>query len=1078
MDETDEISIYSVLESLSLEDRFESSSNDDLEIPRTENGEIDEKKMKAIFEDYLFDLSLSKEETDTLMSLYQTYESQYRFCNELFHYQKIIPSPEFFVRLLSDNLEYIYEYGQTTSAILEALSYQLRNNPFSWAVRFYGSNGINIILCLFSKYVGSINHYYNCTLEDSRIVYNCLSCIRYISDTEIGLNFLINDSSVIPLLVGSITHLSSENIDHIFYILMQMFGHAEDRKYKLVKQFLKCMKTLRSKYHGWKNISSILQHHASYSTTKVILSFYRFMLSRVFKNSFPSLRIQFVFDLMSGDCIDSLSNVPYLSLAKEVELVRSMFEEEKKFIKSAFNKDLVNPYNYKSVTSALISASLPSQCIPSVLLQLLDIYCQNQILFKIITTFFHNLLTSIRVEHYNGNEVVIKDLIEKTINLKSAIKIPREESDKHDSLYSDALYVNGESIKGQDLEKLFSEATVERRLSEFYIANPDNGSDEPSENSNFNKLGKVLSSGDTQNNVLPIANDMKVSLPSSDSKHSITPELSSLPNINALPSQLISSHKPLFESNDSTVNTDISEEGRRFVVDDHDVKHDNSSLSTNVHHSSPGELANEGPTTDSSCVSSLNGVPPPPPPPPPPPLCSNQLSKTTPISTNEKLSSQPIVSKTSPYRQILWERVFNCDEEKTVWSEPIEHISVDKKIIQDLFTRKQNNIAIAKQANLVSKLRIKEMSIARRSNIEMVVKKLNQHKIDMKLLSEMVRTMNIKDDIIQLILNSYPTDQEIKAIKYTIGLLKNTVRRTSVFASRLAMLDKNIKLDQITNDSHADDKQDENNLARKISNLDISERYLYDISNIRLLFETAQFINIRNSIDGMLDKVATSIGGLEEAFISIMNSKKLRELFKFILAIGNTINTDQAYGFNTSKVENYLIISTTTSGYNLGNYIYDNFDINALKSEISTVINTKYTSNEYEEMEKILSDVKSSLYKVGTLIDNAKKSYHEDVIALDTAFNNLLEQKKPRIEELSNKMKNVKDLYNQVISFYSLNDFQEFEPQSLFNYFDMLVNCIKQSTKSKKIKKPSYNKEFEHSYKPVRNLERAQSTPD
>ena len=182
--------------------------------------------------------------------------------------------------------------------------------------------------------------------------------------------------------------------------------------------------------------------------------------------------------------------------------------------------------------------------------------------------------------------------------------------------------------------------------------------------------------------------------------------------------------------------------------------------------------------------------------------------------------------------------------------------------------------------------------------------------------------------------------QRAKSISIMLGRLRMKV---DDIAQMVKNLDTRLTEDQIaslkSNVPTADEIGIVENYDGDKSLLGPPENYVLAISQVKMLQQHIDFLDLRQSFDELIGDVETPLGILTEGFKELKESKKLKELLELILGIGNFLNGGSnrggAYGFKFDFFKKMLDIRTNKPGYTLLNYIADNFDAHALSDELS-----------------------------------------------------------------------------------------------------------------------------------------------
>ncbi|KAI8815088.1 hypothetical protein BJ742DRAFT_782312 [Cladochytrium replicatum] len=264
------------------------------------------------------------------------------------------------------------------------------------------------------------------------------------------------------------------------------------------------------------------------------------------------------------------------------------------------------------------------------------------------------------------------------------------------------------------------------------------------------------------------------------------------------------------------------------------------------------------------------GPPPPPPPPgggpPPPPPGGRAPPFTVPPSP---FANMPPPKKTNlsskPLKSLNWTKLPQMKVSDTIWKDLDDtvihnHMKEEYSQFEDLFAAKETKMKADAGSSESLVKEITFLDPKRSQNCNIMLKAIKKQPKEIKRAIHMCDTNALPRDVLNELLKFIPTEEE------------------------LAML-----------------KQYEND----VENLASAEKFLWELSEISRYGEKLRSLHFRTCYEEYVDDAETMIGALAGATTDVRESKKLKELFKVILALGNYLNSGArggAYGFKLNTI--------------------------------------------------------------------------------------------------------------------------------------------------------------------------------
>uniref|UniRef100_A0A158Q7R3 FH2 domain-containing protein n=1 Tax=Elaeophora elaphi TaxID=1147741 RepID=A0A158Q7R3_9BILA len=346
-----------------------------------------------------------------------------------------------------------------------------------------------------------------------------------------------------------------------------------------------------------------------------------------------------------------------------------------------------------------------------------------------------------------------------------------------------------------------------------------------------------------------------------------------------------------------------------------------------------------------------------PPPPPPPSLLQlgmqgGRLASEA-IDTNEKMKKIPkstVQLKTLNWVMIPKERIFgtvweNIDEEKLYQQLDLEDItqnfSISKISIDETESMSET---LRRQYRAETSISIIEPRRAQNCTIMLSKLRLSNKQIKSAILS-MDQYSELPRDMIEQMLKFLPTKEEIIKLRDVVDKYKTA------------------------------------------SVLSVADRFFYEISNVPRHEERLRCLHIISTYRERIDDVSGTVEAVTNASVTVAGSKRLRQLLRMILAVGNFLNRGKrngnAYGFTLASLRLLTDVrSSLRSDRNLLHYIVEQIenkksDVLRLKRDLESVYQAARHSR--KEIEQELCALRKSISIVMEALRASEAVNEEDV---------------------------------------------------------------------------------------------------
>ncbi|EJD74101.1 CBR-FHOD-2 protein [Loa loa] len=201
--------------------------------------------------------------------------------------------------------------------------------------------------------------------------------------------------------------------------------------------------------------------------------------------------------------------------------------------------------------------------------------------------------------------------------------------------------------------------------------------------------------------------------------------------------------------------------------------------------------------------------------------------------------------------------------------------------------------------------------------------------------------------------------------------------------------------------------------------LSVADRFFYEISNIPRYEERLRCLHIISTYHERIDDVTNTIKTVTNASIAVTNSKRLRQLLRMILALGNFLNNGKrngnAYGFTLASLRLLIDVrNSLRSDRNLLHYIVEQIenkksDVLRLKRDLESVYQAARHSR--KEIEQELCALRKSITVVTEALNGNETGNDDD----DDAWNNECDRNVDRFSEvLKNFLNSIENNFAQV----------------------------------------------------------------
>ncbi|CAG9539262.1 unnamed protein product [Cercopithifilaria johnstoni] len=328
-----------------------------------------------------------------------------------------------------------------------------------------------------------------------------------------------------------------------------------------------------------------------------------------------------------------------------------------------------------------------------------------------------------------------------------------------------------------------------------------------------------------------------------------------------------------------------------------------------------------------------------PPPPPPPSLLQLSMQNgriaTETIDTNEKMKKIPestMKLKTLNWIMIPKEKIFgtiweNIDEEKLYQQLDLEDIAQNFSISKISVDETESlSETIRRQYRAETSISIIEPRRAQNCTIMLSKLRLSNKQIKSAVLS-MDQYDELPRDMIEQMLKFLPTKEEILKLREIVDKYKTA------------------------------------------GVLSVADRFFYEISNVPRYEERLRCLHIISTYRERVDEVSNTVETVTNAATAVTASKRLRQLLRMILAVGNFLNRGKrngnAYGFTLTSLRLLTEVrNSLRSDRNLLHYVVEQIenkksDVLRLKRDLESVYQAARHSR--KEIEQELCALRKSI---------------------------------------------------------------------------------------------------------------------
>ena len=261
-------------------------------------------------------------------------------------------------------------------------------------------------------------------------------------------------------------------------------------------------------------------------------------------------------------------------------------------------------------------------------------------------------------------------------------------------------------------------------------------------------------------------------------------------------------------------------------------------------------------------------IPPPPPPPPmpgangaipPPPPMPGSGSISFPPSTMPSLPPKPKIKPAVPMKQLFWQKIPPTAVEKTIWKD------VDEHDVFKTLNKKELELLFSKTASKPMKTRSSEDSVASSAVAKTIIDFNRANNIGIMLARIRLSYPEIRKAIMTLDNKMLSVDQ-IKALK----------QFTPTEEDKEAI------------NAYVGDSSE--GISSALSSLGPAEQYFYHVMNIPRLAARLQCWIFKRRFESDVGELKPDLETMQNAVKEVRSSKKLIQLLKTVLALGNYLN--------------------------------------------------------------------------------------------------------------------------------------------------------------------------------------------
>ena len=287
---------------------------------------------------------------------------------------KTTPAPQY----LLDQLK-----SKVTNEVLENIQVILKSGRISWCMTFIELGGHLYLLKLLSRILSEKDEI------DHMLLTNSLLCIRHICNIKNANKEMANQISYLPMLVHAYIPSFPRTVEIVMQILLAfLYSGENDQKSAniIVKEI---------KVDDWEKWATCFTTEFNFNNILIVFLNGLWMSTK----EIPEIRWELLRRLKESGFFSEFEK-----LNSESDLTISI-RKQLKFMNSIYPKKALNIYSPKNLVSELIQINQPVYVTNSILLSLLELSNKNFQTFKNIWVFVYNMLTLLRVQVQNGDEI-------------------------------------------------------------------------------------------------------------------------------------------------------------------------------------------------------------------------------------------------------------------------------------------------------------------------------------------------------------------------------------------------------------------------------------------------------------------------------------------------------------------------------------------------------------------------------------------------------------------------------------------------------------------------------------------------
>jgi hypothetical protein len=282
--------------------------------------------------------------------------------------------------------------------------------------------------------------------------------------------------------------------------------------------------------------------------------------------------------------------------------------------------------------------------------------------------------------------------------------------------------------------------------------------------------------------------------------------------------------------------------------------------------------------------------------------------------------------------------------------------------------------------------------------------------------------------------------QRAKSISIMLGRFR---KKVTEIAAMVKNLDESITIDNITALKGNVPTPDEIGAVEAYDGdpnlLGQPELFVQAVSKVQMYQQHVDFIDLKMTFDELMSDVETPLEILSSGFKQLKESKQFKEFLKYILAVGNFVNGGSnrggAYGFKFDFFKKILDIRTNKPGYNLTNFIADDFDVEKLAAELDAL--PKMLTVDFDTAKQNFTKLDGAMKKISNQVERAEKLV-ADGYMLAPEIMKFKDANASRLEKPPGLIKQIEEDYAKLVTQFG----EEVAKTKMPEFIEVFVNLV------------------------------------